>query len=208
MTKFLILSLITSNHHKKSSFSPISSEISHEDDYHLLLQCLPGWIMSQDMHWVFWHAQIGPTGWNYHEENLNFNSDYKQSPQEIIVQADLLSNFSWGSLSSTFKVPARLNSVPKHALSSLTCSDGANRLELSWPNFSFWVWLQAITTRNRLSSQSPLKFLMYSGWAEAKSRVHVKSERASDMKGALIITKDIARFTREGPQATSSRSIV
>ena len=92
MRKIWIWTLITSNHHKKSFFKPTSSEISHEDHYHLLLKCLPGWILSPYMH-----------------------------------------------------------------LSSLTCSDGANRLGIIMTKFLFWVWLQAMTTRNRLSSQSPLK---------------------------------------------------
>ena len=80
-------------------------------------------------------AQIGPTGWNYHEEHLNLDSDYKQSPQEIVFQAELLWNFSWGSLSSTFEMPARLNSVSRHALSSLRCSDRANRLGIIMTEF-------------------------------------------------------------------------
>ena len=70
MRKIWIWTLITSNDHKKSCFKPTSSQISHEDHYHLLWKCLPGWVLSL-----------------------------------------------------------------RYALSSLTCSDGANRLELSWPNF-------------------------------------------------------------------------
>ena len=201
MRKIWIWTLVTSNHHQIWSFKPTSSQISLEDHYHLLLKCLPGWVLFPDMRWVVWPAQMEPTGWNYddqipnfesdykqspqeivfqanlllnffmkmiiiyfysscqvelclqtcvgysdmlrlgqpvgnyHEEHLNLDSDYKQSPQEIVFQADLLWNFSWGSLSSTFEVPARLNSVPRHALSSLRCSGRANRLELSWPNF-------------------------------------------------------------------------
>ena len=94
----------------------------------------------QDMHWVDWDAQIEPTGWNHHDRIFNFESDYKQSPQEIVFQSNLLWNFSWRWLSSTFTVPARLNYVSKHALGILTCSDCANRLELSWGKSEFGLW--------------------------------------------------------------------
>ena len=45
------------------------------------------------MRWVVWHAQMEPTGWNYDDQIFNFESDYKQWPQEIVFEANLLLNF-------------------------------------------------------------------------------------------------------------------
>ena len=50
------------------------------------------------------------SGWNYHHENLKFDSEYKQSSQWIVLQAVLFENFSWGWLFLHSEVSHRVNS--------------------------------------------------------------------------------------------------